>query len=175
MCIGKRDKIVSPFYSAAMIDSRLFENLRSLFLPDTAAVIGASDNPGKLCFHVMQSLTTGHFAGTIVPINPGSDTIMGIRAYPTVKAFKEPVDLAIVVLRAKLVPNIFEECIEKKIRGIVLITAGFKEIDDPMGAELQKALAQMASEAGIPVVGPNTFGMVNLHHNLNASFTPQFS
>jgi len=160
---------------AAMIDSRLLKNLRSLFLPDTVAVIGASDNPGKLGFHVMQSLTTGHFAGTIVPINPGSDTIMGINAYPSVTAFEEPVDLAIVVLPAKLVPNTFEECIEKEVKGIVLITAGFKEIDDPKGAELQKALAQMAGEAGIPVVGPNTFGMVNLHHNLNASFTPQFS
>jgi acetyl-CoA synthetase (ADP-forming) len=158
-----------------MIDSRLLKNLRSLFLPDTVAVIGASDNPGKLGFHVMQSLTTGHFAGTIVPINPGSDTIMGINAYPSVTAFEEPVDLAIVVLPAKLVPNTFEECIEKEVKGIVLITAGFKEIDDPKGAELQKALAQMAGEAGIPVVGPNTFGMVNLHHNLNASFTPQFS
>ena len=158
-----------------MIDSRLLKNLRSLFLPDTVAVIGASDNPGKLGFHVMQSLTTGHFAGTIVPINPGSDTIMGINAYPSVTAIEEPVDLAIVVLPAKLVPNTFEECIEKEVKGIVLITAGFKEIDDPKGAELQKALAQMAGEAGIPVVGPNTFGMVNLHHNLNASFTPQFS
>jgi len=158
-----------------VVDSRLFENLRSLFTPNTVAVIGASDNPGKLGFHVMQSLTTGKFAGTIIPINPGSDTIMGVPAYRSVTASREPIDLAIVVLPAKLVPGIFEECIEKKIRGIVLITAGFKEIDDPMGADLQKAVAQTATDAGIPVIGPNTFGMVNLHHNLNASFTPQFS
>ena len=158
-----------------MVDSRLFDNLRWLFSPNTVAVIGASENPAKLGFHVMQSLTTGKFAGTIVPINPGSDTIMGIPAHPSVTAFKEAIDLAIVVLPAKLVPGIFEECIEKQIRAIVLITAGFKEIDDPTGAELQKAVARMATDAGIPVIGPNTFGMVNLHHNLNASFTPQFS
>ena len=158
-----------------MVDSRLFDNLRWLFSPNTVAVIGASENPAKLGFHVMQSLTTGKFAGTIVPINPGSDTIMGILAHPSVTAFKEAIDLAIVVLPAKLVPGIFEECIEKQIRAIVLITAGFKEIDDPTGAELQKAVARMATDAGIPVIGPNTFGMVNLHHNLNASFTPQFS
>jgi acyl-CoA synthetase (NDP forming) len=158
-----------------MLDSRLFDNLRWLFFPNTVAVIGASENPGKLGSHVMQSLTTGKFAGTIIPINPGSDTIMGIPAHPSVTAFKEAIDLAIVVLPAKLVPGIFEECIEKRIRAIVLITAGFKEIDDPTGADLQKAVARRATDAGIPVIGPNTFGMVNLHHNLNASFTPQFS
>ena len=158
-----------------MIHSPLFNNLSRLFFPNTVAVIGASENPGKLGFHVMQSLTTGKFAGTIVPINPGSDTIMGIPAHPPVNAFEGAIDLAIVVLPAKLVPGIFEECIEKGIRAIVLITAGFKEIDDPTGADLQKAVARRATDAGIPVIGPNTFGMVNLHHNLNASFTPQFS
>jgi acetyl-CoA synthetase (ADP-forming) len=158
-----------------MVHSPLFDNLSRLFFPNTVAVIGASENPGKLGFHVMQSLTTGKFAGTIVPINPGCGTIMGIPAHPSVTAFEGAIDLAIVVLPAKLVPGIFEECIEKGIRAIVLITAGFKEIDDPTGADLQKAVARRATDAGIPVIGPNTFGMVNLHHALNASFTPQFS
>jgi acyl-CoA synthetase (NDP forming) len=158
-----------------MVHSSLFDNLSWLFFPNTVAVVGASENPGKLGFHVMQSLATGKFFGTIVPVNPGSDTIMGIPAHPSVTAFKGAIDLAIVVLPAKLVPGIFEECIEKGIRAIVLITAGFKEIDDPTGADLQKAVERRATDAGIPVIGPNTFGMVNLHHNLNASFTPQFS
>jgi acyl-CoA synthetase (NDP forming) len=158
-----------------MVDGQLFDNLRWLFSPSTVAVIGASEKPDKLGFHVMQSLATGKFAGTVVPVNPRSGTIMGIPAHPTVTAFKEAIDLAVVVLPAKRVPDIFEECIEKGIRAIVLITAGFKEIDDPAGADLQKIVARRATDAGIPVIGPNTFGMVNLHHNLNASFTPQFS
>ena len=155
--------------------SRFFENLEALFNPNTVAVIGASDNPGKLGYHVMKSLTEGKFEGAVVPVNPGAPSIMGIRAYPSIEAHRGPVDLAIVVLPAKAVPGIFDECIRKGIKGIVLITAGFKEIDDPLGGELQAALARVANEAELPVVGPNTFGIVNLHLALNASFTPEFS
>ena len=158
-----------------MINAKLFQNMKSLFNPDTVAVIGASDNPGKLGFHVMKSLATGNFAGQIVPINPSSKNIMGIHAIPSLSAFDGPIDLGIVALPPKLVPGIFEECIKKDIKGIVLITAGFKEIDDPGGAELQDNLADIANSAGIPVIGPNTFGIINLHNNLNASFTPEFS
>jgi acyl-CoA synthetase (NDP forming) len=158
-----------------MHTSRFFENLEALFNPKTVAVIGASDNPGKLGFHVMKSLTEGKFQGTIVPVNPGASTISGIKAYPAVDGYRGPVELGIVVLPAKMVPGVLDECIRKGIRGIVLITAGFKEIDDPQGAELQAALARRANEAELPVIGPNTFGMVNLHLSLNASFTPEFS
>jgi len=158
-----------------MPTSRFFENLETLFNPNTVAVIGASDNPGKLGYHVMKSLTMGKFKGTIVPVNPGADFILGIQAYPSIEECQGPVDLAVIVLPAKAVPGILEQCIRKETKGIVLITAGFKEIDDPLGGELQAALARVANDAELPVIGPNTFGMVNLHLSLNASFTPEFS
>ena len=150
-------------------------NLETMFNPKSAAVIGASDNPGKLGFHVMKSLTQGGFKGSIVPINPRADKIMGLRARPSITAFKDQIDLAIVVLPAKLVPDVFTACIEKGVKGIVLITAGFKEIDDPAGAGLHEKIAGIVGSSGIPIIGPNTFGMINLHANLNASFTPEFS
>jgi acyl-CoA synthetase (NDP forming) len=155
--------------------SKLYENLKVLFNPNTVAVIGASENPGKLGFHVMKSLTGGGFEGRIVPVNPNSDMILGLPTVPTLSAFEDPIDLAVIVLPARLVPGVFEECRQKGIKGIVLITAGFKEIDDPAGARLQARLAEDACNAAIPVIGPNTFGMVNLERNLNASFTPEFS
>ena len=158
-----------------MPTSRFFENLEALFNPNAVAVIGASENPGKLGYHVMKSLTEGKFEGVVVPVNPGAAGIMGIQAYPSIEEYQGPVDLAVVVLPAKAVPGIFDECIRKGIKGIVLITAGFKEIDDPLGGELQAALARVANEAELPVIGPNTFGIVNLHLSLNASFTPEFS
>jgi len=158
-----------------MAESRFFQNMKPLFNPASVAVIGASDNPGKLGFHVMTSLISGGYPGTVVPVNPGAETIMAIRAYPSLEAYKGDIDLAVIVLPAGLVPGILEECVRKDIRGIVLITAGFKEIDDPGGGELQKELARIANEAQIPVIGPNTFGMVNLPFSLNASFTPEFS
>jgi acetyl-CoA synthetase (ADP-forming) len=154
---------------------KIYHNLNILFNPESVAVIGASDNPGKLGYHVMKSLTLGGFKGNIIPINPGSKQIMGMASFPSITAFQDPIDLAIIALPASLVPQIFEECDRKGVKGIVLITAGFREIDDPKGGELQSQLAEIASRAGIPVIGPNTFGMVNLHRNLNASFTPEFS
>jgi acetyl-CoA synthetase (ADP-forming) len=150
-------------------------NMKIMFDPESVAVIGASDKHAKLGFHVMKSLTNGGFTGTIIPVNPGSDEIMGHKAFTAIADHKGRIDLAIVVLPAKLVPGVFRECADKGVKGIVLVTAGFKEIDDTAGAELHEEIAGIANEAGMPVIGPNTFGMVNLHADLNASFTPEFS
>ena len=158
-----------------MTNPVVLENLKTLFNPHTVAVIGASENPGKLGSHVMKSLTSGGFKGTIVPVNPGVRSVTSLPAFSSLDDFPGEIDLAIVVLPAKLVPGIFQECAHKGVKGIVLISAGFREIDDSRGAALQNTLADLANKAGIPVIGPNTFGMVNLHADLNASFTPEFS
>jgi acyl-CoA synthetase (NDP forming) len=154
---------------------KLKANMDSLFNPRSVAVIGASENSGKLGFHVMKSLTKGGFAGKIIPVNPGTAEIMGIKVSTSISDYDGQVDLAIVVLPAKLIPGVFRECADKGVKGIVLITAGFKEIDDPAGADLHEEVAAIANRAGIPVIGPNTFGMINFHADLNASFTPEFS
>ena len=154
---------------------KLKANMDSLFNPRSVAVIGASENSGKLGFHVMKSLTKGGFAGKIIPVNPGTAEIMGIKVSTSISDYDGQVDLAIVVLPAKLIPGVFRECADKGVKGIVLITAGFKEIDDPAGADLHEEVAAVANRAGIPVIGPNTFGMINFHADLNASFTPEFS
>ncbi len=151
------------------------ENLMQVFDPSGVAVIGASKNPGKLGYHVMKSLTEGGFQGAIFPINPGETELFGMQAYPSVADVPENVELAIVVLPAQAVPDVVRQCSAKGVKGIVLITAGFKEIEDEQGAQLQTEIARLADEAGIPIIGPNTFGMANLHQDLNASFTPEFS
>ncbi len=149
--------------------------MERLFDPKSVAVIGASDKPNKLGFHVMKSLTRGGYSGRIIPVNPGATEIMGVKAFPSVAACDGGIDLAIVVVPARHVPGVFRECAAKDVKGIVLITAGFKEIDDPGGADLHKEIADTANDAGIQVIGPNTFGMINLLADLNASFTPEFS
>ena len=147
----------------------------AIFKPTSIAVIGASDNPGKLGFHVMKSLTAGKFPGRIFPINPGRDEIFGIKAFPGLDQVPEEIDLSIVVLPAELVPQTIRECEAKGIRGMVLITAGFKEIEDKRGETLQKEIKDLADRSGIKIIGPNTFGVANLHYPVNASFTPEFS
>jgi acetyl-CoA synthetase (ADP-forming) len=149
--------------------------MEAMFNPGSVAVIGASDNPGKLGSHVMRSLTEGKYPGKIFPVNPGRDEIMGIKTYPSLLQIPESVDLSIIVLPAESVPKMVVECGEKGVRGIVLITAGFKEIEDKRGEILQREITELASLSGIKIIGPNTFGIVNLHLPLNASFTPEFS
>jgi acyl-CoA synthetase (NDP forming) len=139
------------------------------------AVLGASDNPEKLGFHVMKSLVTGGFPGRIFPVNPGREKVLGYPAFPSLDHLPDPVDLAVMVIPAPMIPDQIRACARKQVDGIVLITAGFKEIDDPAGARLEEEISRLATEARIPIVGPNTFGMANLHARLNASFTPQFS
>ncbi len=154
---------------------RNWEAIEALFKPKAVAVIGASDNPGKLGSHVMRSLTEGNYPGKIFPVNPGRKEIMGIKAYPSLSRVSESVDLSVIVLPAEQVPKMIIECGEKGVKGIVLITAGFKEIEDKRGEALQGEVTKLSDQFGIKIIGPNTFGIVNLHLPLNASFTPEFS
>jgi acetyl-CoA synthetase (ADP-forming) len=149
--------------------------LDAIFNPRSIAVIGASDNPGKLGSHVMKSLTQGRYPGKIYPVNPGKDEILGIKTYPSLAQVPDTVNLSVIALPAEQVPKIIKKCKEKGVRGIVLITAGFKEIEDKRGESLQKEITELADQSGIKIIGPNTFGIVNLHLPLNASFTPEFS
>ena len=152
-----------------------WDAMNAIFNPRAVAVIGASDNPGKLGSHVMRSLTEGEYPGRIFPVNPGKDEILGIRTHPSLLKVPETVDLSIIVLPAEQVPKIITECKEKGVKGIVLITAGFKEIEDKRGEILQREITELANQFEIKIIGPNTFGIVNLHLPLNASFTPEFS
>lgn len=149
--------------------------MEAIFKPKTIAVIGASDNPAKLGSHVMRSLTEGNYPGRIYPVNPGKGEILGIKTYPSLLDIPDEIDLSIIVLPAEQVPPTIRECHEKGVRGIVLITAGFKEIEDRRGESLQREITNLANRFGIKMIGPNTFGIVNRHLPLNASFTPEFS
>jgi acetyl-CoA synthetase (ADP-forming) len=152
-----------------------WEAMDAIFKPKAVAVIGASDNPVKLGSHVMRSLTEGKYPGRIYPVNPGKSELFGIKAYPSLLNIPDPVDLSIIVLPAEQVPKIVIECGQKGGKGIVLITAGFREIEDPKGETLQSEVAKLADQFGIKIIGPNTFGIANLLLPINASFTPEFS
>ncbi len=149
--------------------------LEAIFRPRSVAVIGASDNPGKLGFHVMKSLTQGGYPGRILPVNPGKSEIFGMRTFASLSHIPGEVDLSVIVLPAEQVPRTIKDCESKGVTGIILITAGFKEIEDKRGEALQKEITELANQSGIRIIGPNTFGVVNLHLPLNASFTPEFS
>lgn len=153
----------------------ILEEFQPLFHPTSVALVGASADPAKFGYHCLQSLLKGDFKGSIYPVNPSLKEVCGLKAYPSVKDIPDKVDLAIIIVATALVPQVLTECGEKGIKGVVLITAGFKEREESKGEEAQREIAAIANRYGIKVIGPNTHGMANLHANLDASFTPEFS
>jgi acyl-CoA synthetase (NDP forming) len=150
------------------------KNLGTLFSPESIAVIGASNSFDKLGFHVMKSLA-GNYGGTILPVNPRGGEIWGIDAYPSLESIEGKVDCAVIVVPAGMVAETLHACGRKGVKGVVLITAGFKEIEDSRGEVLEGEIRRIADGYGIPIIGPNTFGYVNLSSGVNASFTSEFS
>ena len=153
----------------------ILEEFRKLFYPKSVAIIGASNNPLKMGFQCVKSLVESGFQGEIYPVNPSTDKILGLKCYPNILSIPGEVDLAIIVVPVAGILQAFRECALKGVGGVVIITGGFKETGRKEGLKLQEELKKIADEAGIKVIGPNTFGMVNPHANLNASFTIPFS
>jgi len=154
---------------------KMHEKLKNLFSPRSVAVVGASDSFDKLGYHVMKSLVKGNYSGAIYPVNPRAENLWGIKTYPSLKDIPGEVDLGIIVVPASSVPERLHECGQKMVKGVVLITAGYKEIEDSQGEILEREIKEIAHRYEIPIIGPNTFGFVNLSDCVNASFTYEFS
>jgi acetyl coenzyme A synthetase (ADP forming)-like protein len=143
-------------------------NYDFFFKPETIAVIGASRQPGKVGYDTLKNLIDDDFEGKIYPVNPSASDILGLKAYKGVMDIEGEIDLALVIVPAELVINTFKELIEKRVRGAVVITAGFKEIGGA-GVQRERELAEMC-RGKIRVIGPNCLGIIDTNSNMNASF-----
>ncbi|MCP4754709.1 MAG: acetyl-CoA synthetase [Proteobacteria bacterium] len=146
------------------------EQLDPIFNPRSVAVIGASNDPNRWGYGIMNSiLEYGQFRGDLYPVNPKDERVWGLKAYKSVTQIPGPVDLAVIVVNAGQAVGVFRECIEKKVGGALIITAGFAEIGD-QGAGLQAELTQLSQESGIRFVGPNCMGLWTSSVRLNLCF-----
>ncbi len=171
-CVLRRDCATGSYpWSGKAVMSR-DQTLETIFNPRALAVVGATQNPSKMGNWCVRSLIDIGFPGKVFPINPNSTEILGIKAYPSLKDVPERIDLAVIVVPSHLVPPALVDCAEMGAKGAVIITSGFREVEDPSGEALQLELSTIARAKGIRVIGPNTFGMVHTHARLNASFTP---
>jgi len=144
-----------------------------LLSPRSIAVIGASRRAGTIGHEVFRNLLAYGFQGPVYPVNPESVSVAGVRAYPTVLEVPDEVDLAIVVVPAAHVQEVVEQCAQKHVRGLVIISAGFAEIG-PTGAQQQRELVELARGNGMRIIGPNCLGIVNTapEVRMNATFAP---
>lgn len=145
-------------------------NLDKMFKPDSVAVIGASNQEGKIGYIVIDNLISDGYKGKIYPVNPKSDEIQGLKAYKSVKDIPEKVDLVVMSIPAAFVNPAVKECGEVGIENMVVITAGFKEVGGK-GIELEDELKALAKEYGIRIIGPNSLGTTDSHTPLNSSFS----
>ena len=138
------------------------QNLDKIMKPKSIAVIGASTKEHTIGSDIMKRLQEYNFNGKIYPVNPKGGIIEGLQAYTSVLEIPEEVDLAIIVVNAKFVLSTIDQCHEKGIKGLCIITAGFKETGKE-GAEVEKQLLAKVREYGMRCVGPNCLGVVNTH------------
>lgn len=143
--------------------------LDAIFAPRNVAVIGATEKVGSVGRTILWNLISTPFGGTVFPVNARRSGVLGIKAYPTIAAVPEPVDLAVVVTPAPTVPGIIKECVDVGVRGAIIISAGFKEIG-PEGAELERQILREARRGPMRLIGPNCLGVMSPVTGLNATF-----
>jgi acetyl coenzyme A synthetase (ADP forming)-like protein len=147
--------------------------VRGMLAPRSVAVIGAGRKRRTIGGEVFHNLLDGGFNGPVYPVNPSADVVQSVSAYKSILDIPGPVDLAVIVVPAKLTMQAARECAQKGVRGMVVITAGFGETG-PAGKEMQRELLGIARENGMRVIGPNCMGVINTHDDvrMNATFSP---
>jgi len=146
-------------------------NLEKIFNPRSLAIIGASAEKKSVGWGLVKNAIEGKNLRKIFCVNPYRKKVLGIKCYSKITDVGEKVDLAIIAVKAKIVPQIVKECCQKGVGGMVIISAGFAETGRE-GKLLQERINQMAKKAKIPLVGPNCLGVIRPSIKLNASFAP---
>jgi len=145
--------------------------LDAIFAPHSVAVIGATEKPGSIGRAVVWSLLSSPFGGTVYPVNDKRTSVLGIKAYPQIADIPEPVDLAMVVTPAVAVPDIISQCVEAGVRGVIVISSGFKEHGEK-GQDLERQILERMQGSRLRLLGPNCMGVMNPIGGLNATFAP---
>lgn len=143
--------------------------LDAIFKPNNVALIGASEREGSVSKTILMNLIVTPFGGGVYPVNPTRAKVCGIKAYKSIKDVPEQCDLAVICIPAKRVLGAVTECGEAGVRGLVIISAGFKEVGKE-GAALEQACLEEARKYNMRIIGPNCLGVMVPTTGLNASF-----
>ena len=143
--------------------------LESLLYPKTVAVIGASRTPGKVGYEIATNLIDSNFEGDIVPVNPSGGELLGHRLYKSLEEYGMPVEMSVIAVPTAAVKEAVASSLHAGAKSVVIVTAGFREVGEE-GACLEREITALCRAAGARLMGPNCLGLINTHHNLNASF-----
>ena len=144
-------------------------SLSPFFNAKGVAILGASTNPKKLSYGILENLLSYCYQGEVYPVNPNAESILGKKAYASILDVPDPVELAVVVLPVTVIMDTMRDIGERGIKTVVIITGGFKELG-PEGAEIEKSVKKLAESYGMRVVGPNCVGTIDVRTGLNSTF-----
>ncbi|MEN3026123.1 MAG: acetate--CoA ligase family protein [Chlorobiota bacterium] len=146
-------------------------DVRPLLEPRSIAVIGASRQPHTVGWLILDNLLSCGYTGVVYPVNPHAHAVRGVRAYPSIEAVPERVELAIIAVPAPTVPEVLDACGRQGVRAAIVLSAGFKEIG-PEGARREALIRDLSRQYGIALLGPNCLGAMNTDPTvrLNATF-----
>lgn len=146
-------------------------NLDNFFYPTSIAIVGASSKAGSVGNDVVKNLVMHSYQGKIYPVNPNATELFDLPCYATLGDIKRPIELAIIIVPAKIVPQVLEEAAKEDIHAVVIISSGFKETG-AQGQELEEEVRLLCKQHDITLLGPNCLGFINAEIALNASFAP---
>ncbi len=146
--------------------TKMKSSLHDFLAPNSIAIVGASADPTKRGYKAMVGLLNDGYQGTIYPINPKVDEIMGVKAYASLTDLPAAADMALICTPAKTLPALLKQCGENGVKGAIILASGFAEVD-AAGAALEQQVLEAAQQAGVRIVGPNTSGIFNLHKKVN--------
>ena len=146
------------------------EQMKLFVEPKSIAAIGISRQTGPDAYNLLENLLHYGYEGRLYPVNPNAKEILGVKTYATVGEIPEVADVALISLPRNLVMRVFKECLQKGIKAVVVITQGFADADDEEGTRLQREMVELAQEAGVRVLGPNTFGVANAQLKMSTSY-----
>jgi acetyltransferase len=144
-------------------------NLDKIFNPQSVAIIGASDQEGSVGYAIVKNFTQLGYAGKVYFVNIRKPELLGMKTYPTVGQIPEPVDLAIIATPAKTVPDVVEQCGKAGVKGVIIVSAGFKETGAE-GKALEDKILEIKKKYNLRIIGPNCIGIIRPRINLNATF-----
>ncbi|MDY6861899.1 MAG: acetate--CoA ligase family protein [Thermodesulfobacteriota bacterium] len=147
------------------------KSINSIIGPKSIAVVGATNREGSVGHAVFSNILYNGYKGVLYPVNPGAQYVKSVKAYPSLLDVPDPVDMAVIIVPANVTEQVVEEAAVKGVKGVVIISAGFKEIGGE-GVERERRLKALAEEKGIRLVGPNCLGIINTESGvrMNASF-----
>jgi len=143
--------------------------LNQFFNPSSIALVGASSNPSKLGYKILKNLVDGGYKGALYPVNPKGDTILNLKGYKSISDLPEGPELVLIVIPADMVCDVAKTCGERGVKGLIVISAGFKEAGKE-GREKEEQLKQIIKQYNMRLIGPNCLGIIDTVSNLNASF-----